>query len=400
MIRGRCIEAQANSLVILNAAGVHRVAVTGSPLPQVGDIVEHEGGTTRVLTPHRRAQANWPWTERVLHPRRVHATQIRARVESLIRQFFLERGFLETPTPLLVPCPGMETHIRTFEARGTSGSNPGLHLPTSPEFAMKRLLVGGLERIFQLAPAFRDEPRSRTHLPQFLMLEWYRAYEGYEAIQQDTEHLLEYVALQLFGRPELTFQGRTISVRTPWPRLRVRDLFAEHAGIELTETPTAEAFSQHCRRLGLACDPTKETWDDLYFKVWLNVIEPQLPRDQAVFVLRYPPSQAALSVIDTDSDGSRWARRFEAYVGDLELANAFEELTDPQEQRSRFIRDMRTREETYGARAFPPTAIDEGFIDALTEGMPPAGGIALGVDRLVMLMADEPDIDFTVWLRP
>ena len=132
---------------------------------------------------------------------------------------------------------------------------------------------------------------------------------------------------------------------------------------------------------------------------WSNYfIENNLPKDQAVFVYRYPPSQSALSVIDKDSDGSSWARRFEPYAGGLELGNAFEELTDPIEQRKRFVEDMALREKIYGP-SFPKNPIDEDFMDALNEGMPPSGGIAVGVDRLVMLFADQNDIDKTLWLQ-
>ncbi|NDD93041.1 hypothetical protein EBZ37_13285 [bacterium] len=161
------------------------------------------------------------------------------------------------------------------------------------------------------------------------------------------------------------------------------------------------SLTLECQRLGLK--PTgdsgnADTWDDLYFRIWLNVIEPKLPQNQAVFVHGYPPSQSALSVIETHSDGSRWARRFEAYAGGLELCNAFEELTDPQEQRARFLKDMDLRTQLYGD-AFQKTPLDEDFLEALAEGLPPSGGNALGVDRLIMLLADEPDIRYTFWLE-
>lgn len=323
---------------------------------------------------------------------------MRSRVEAGIREFFGARDFLETRTPLLVPSPGMETHIRPFEVRAwaKSENEPQRFLPTSPEFAMKRLLVGGLERIFQISPAFRDEPRSPHHRPEFTMLEWYRAYAGYEEIMRDTEELVEHLAREICGKPSISFEGREISVAAPWPRLRVRDLFSEHAGVDLVAASTPEALSEECRRLGLNPSPS-DTWDDLYFRIWLNVIEPRLPSDRAVLVTRYPASQAALSVIDSDPDGSRWARRFEAYAGGLELGNAFEELTDPVEQRRRFVQDMQARARAYGDE-FPPSPIDEGFLAALEEGMPPAGGIAMGVDRLVMLVAGESEIDYTFWL--
>lgn len=397
VLRGRCIGLSEAKLTLRNQAGIHEV-----PLPhpgcEIGDIVEIQGesNSLRVLTPNRTSSKTLKWMNRVLDPRRLHAVSTRARVEAAIREFFNSRDFIETRTPLLVPSPGMEPHIRPFRI-----ADHASYLPTSPEFAMKRLLAGGLERIFQICPAFRDEPPSITHSPEFTMLEWYRAYAGYEEIMQDTEALFESVAIRLFGEPALSWQGggngRKISVAAPWPRLRVRDLFRDIAGIDLAACASAADLARECKRLGLACDLAREDWDDLYFKIWLNLIEPKLPQDRAVFVTRYPASQAALAVIDSDPDGSRWARRFEAYAGGLELGNAFEELTDPAEQRRRFEKDMQLRARVYGPD-FPPTPIDEGFISALSEGIPPSGGIAVGVDRMVMLFANEPEIEKTFWL--
>ncbi|MCM2323217.1 MAG: EF-P lysine aminoacylase EpmA [Oligoflexia bacterium] len=401
IVRGRCIELAPPLVILRNQEGLIRARADN--LTQagiaVGDVVEVTEGQAKILTPNRIPSKSFRWMERTLDPRRLHAQRIRAQVEQGVRDFFVSRGFLETHTPLLVPCPGMEPHIRPFRVHSASDATEvrDAYLPTSPEFAMKRLLVGGLERIFQLCPSFRDEPNSTTHHPEFTMLEWYRAYAGYEDIMRDTEELLAFIAVRLFGKPSLVFQNREISVAPPWPRLRVRDLFSELAGIDLTAKSTREDLAGECRRLGLPANPLEEDWDDLYFKIWLNVIEPRLPADRAVFVTRYPASQAALSVIDTDADGSRWARRFEAYAGGLELGNAFEELTDPVEQRRRFEKDMALRERVYGP-SFPKNPLDEGFLEALTEGMPPSGGIAVGVDRLVMLFADEADIDRTIWM--
>ena len=367
-------------------------------MPSLGDVIEVSAdGHAQLLTPNRTPGRTMSWMGRVLNPRRVRGLKVRAQVETAIREFFLSRDFLETRTPILVPCPGMEPHIRPFRVtRSDDPASTAAWLPTSPEFAMKRLLVGGLERIFQLSPAFRDEPASVTHHPEFTMLEWYRAYAGYEDIMSDTERLFESVALKLSGKPVIRYQGREISVATPWPRLRVRDLFLEFAGVDLVRSSDRESLARDCERLGLKVNEG-ENWDDLYFKIWLNQIEPKLPADQAVFVFRYPPSQAALSVVDEDPDGSRWAKRFEAYAGGIELGNAFEELTDPIEQRRRFEEDMELRTEVYGP-GFPKNPLDEGFLQALEEGMPPSGGIAVGVDRMVMLFADESEIDYTLWL--
>jgi lysyl-tRNA synthetase class 2 len=379
-------------------SGLVEVVILGGDDLHPGDIVSvDDDGIARVLTPARSPRAGMRLA-RTLDPRRLHATAVRAAVEREIRAFFDGRGFRETRTPIVVPSPGMEPHIRPFRVVDAAGRDPAAgrrYLHTSPEFAMKRLLVGGLEKIFQIVPVFRDEPDAPTHRPEFTMLEWYRAYAGYEEIMRDTEELVAHLAIAVHGEPLLRYAGRTIDVAPPWPRLRVRDLFAQHAEVDLVRADR-DAMAAHAERLGLS-PSDGDTWDDLYFRIWLTVIEPQLPSDRAVLVTRYPASQAALAAVDADEDGSRWARRFEIYAGGLEIGNAFEELTDPVEQRRRFEADMTLRAATYGP-SFPPSPIDEDFLEALAEGMPPAGGIAVGVDRLVMLLADEPDIGYTFWL--
>jgi lysyl-tRNA synthetase class 2 len=381
---------------------------------RVGAIIElqprakSEGYSLRILTPHRSKNHELRWTHRTLDPRRLHGTRVRREVEKTIRDFFDSRDFIETKTPLLVPCPGMETHIRPLAIDGSplgqgaplgeEFTPPPTFLPTSPEFAMKRLLVGGLERIYQLNSAFRAEPFSPMHRPEFTLLEWYRAYANLEAILVDSEWLLHSLAQRIHGQPIIPFNGHEINFAPPWPRLRIRDLFQEELGIELGNCEDRQRLADECKKRGHAVS-SDETWDDLYFKLWLNEIEPKLPKDRPVFVIGYPPSQAALAVREKAADGTLWARRFEIYAGGLELGNAFEELTDPVEQRKRFEEDMDLREQIYGSH-FPRNPMDEGFLDALNEGMPPSAGIAIGVDRLVMLMANESDIGFTLWLDP
>ncbi len=386
---GRCVQLIEGEAVLRNENGELRVRIDGGDAFGLGDLVEVKNGQARLLTPNRSPGRSMRWMDRVLDPRRLRALRVRDQVETAIRQHFRSRGFHETRTPLLVPSPGMEPHIRPFALK------TGSYLPTSPEFAMKRLLVGGLERIFQISQAFRLEPKSSTHHPEFTLLEWYRAYAGYEKIMRDVEELFCAIAESIHGEPVIQYQGRRISLQTPWPKLRIRELYGQ-LGIDLAFSDQAELRS-HCRRLGLKA-PENASWDDLFFLIWLNVIEPSLPSDRAVIVMRYPASQAALSVIDQDPDGSKWARRFEVYAGGLELGNAFEELTDPAEQRMRFTRDMDLRERTYGP-SFPRCPIDEEFLSALDEGMPPSGGIAMGVDRIAMLFADEPEIDRLLWLE-
>ncbi len=358
-------------LKVHHEGGVEEVPVEDAGGARVGDLVVIGDGRARVATRGRSADPG-AGQRRLLDRRRVAAMDVRARVEEELRRFFVERGFREVRTPALVECPGMEPHIVPFQV-GEAG-----WLQTSPEFAMKRLLAGGLEKIFQLATVWRDEPDAPTHRREFTMLEWYRAWAGEQEIMADTEALVAQLALAVHGKPAIPWRGGAIDVSTPWPRLSTEELFRTFAGVELLEDDLRAA----CARLGIETVDADD-WDDLYFRIWLDVVEPRLPADRAVLVTRYPASQAALAVVD-----GPWAKRFEAYAGGLELGNAFEELTDPVEQRRRFERDRRV----------PGPPLPEAFLAALEDGMPPSGGIAMGVDRLVMLLADEPDIGYVRWL--
>lgn len=335
--------------------------------------------------------------EIVQDPRRKKAVRIRDQAERLIDQFFIQQDFERVKTPLLVRSPGMEPHIRPFTASALGRTEEKTFLPTSPEFAMKKLLAGGMKKIFQICPSFRSEPPSSTHHPEFTLLEWYRAHQNLDAILNDTQELVHHLAQSIQGRPQISFQGQTIDLSLPWPRYTCRDLFKMHVGIDLMGKDGKPIdLAPVCRKLGIET-AENEPWDDLYFRLWLNYVEPKLPSDRPVFVERYPASQAALAVITADPDGTRWAKRFEFFIAGLELGNAFEELTDPKEQRHRFEKDMNFREQIYG-KSFPKSPIDEEFLRALEEGLPPCAGIAVGVDRLIMLMADEPQIDYTFWL--
>lgn len=395
-LRGRVVKIKNNKVHLKNEKGILKTAINSTYSVLLGDIIEIENQIPRILASNRTPNRSALWSEKILSPRKLHCMGIRSKIENGIQEFFRSKDFKEIRTPLLVPCPGMEPHIRPFEVKKVNESKGRYYLPTSPEFSMKRLLVGGLEKIFQICSAFRDEPNSPTHRPEFTILEWYRAYANYEDIMVDVEKLFEFLAYKLFHQPVIPYQGKEISVKTPWPRLEVRSLFLEKAGIDLVKSSEIHHLISHCKRFGIIVGEN-DHWDDLYFKIWMHQIEPSLPTQQAVFVTRYPPSQAALAKIDKDPDGSSWARRFEVYAAGLELGNAFDELTDPDEQRKRFIEDMKLREKLYG-ESFPTTPIDEDFLVALTEGMPPSGGIAMGVDRIVMLFANETDIQYTFWI--
>jgi elongation factor P--(R)-beta-lysine ligase len=371
---GRIVALEEGAVVLHGEAGIEWVAADPGDA-RVGDLVWVEDGHVRVAV---RGFGEDPgaWQRRTLDPRRVRGMGVRERVEDGVRAFFRARGFREVRTPALVESPGMEPHIRPFQVAGGAG-----WLHTSPEFAMKRLLVGGLERIWQMAPVFRDEPDAPAHRREFTMLEWYRAWAGEDEILADTEELVAALAQEVHGRPKIG----AVDVTPPWPRLRVRDLFAEHAGVDLDED-----LQEACVRIGLPV-ALDDDWDDLYFRIWLSKVEPALPRDRAVFVVRYPPSQAALAVVRGGE-----ALRFEAYAAGLELGNGFEELTDAAEQRRRFEYDMAVRAARYPNGPQPP--LPEEFLAALDAGMPPSGGIAVGVDRLAMLLAEEADIEYVRWL--
>jgi elongation factor P--(R)-beta-lysine ligase len=377
IVRGRCVWQEGGRIEILGEAGRMSAEVGTTPVA-VGSLVEIEDGRVRRVAPGQPSTV----AAQILDPRRLHGMAVRERVEDGIRAFFRARGFREVRTPILVPCPGMEPHLVPFRV----GDAGWLH--TSPELAMKRLLVGGLERVFQMAAVFRDEPAAPTHRREFVMLEWYRAWAGLEAILEDTEELVADLARACHGGPSIPWRSGRIDVTPPWPRLAVRDLFAG-VGVDLAHEDLVVA----CARLGVGGAPD-DTWDDRFFRIWLGVLEPRLPADRAVFVIGYPPSQAALAVVAPAPDGTPWARRFEAYAGGLELGNAFEELTDPVEQRRRFEADRETRLLAHGD-AGPP--LPEAFLAALAQGMPPSGGIAVGVDRLAMLLAGETDIEYVRW---
>lgn len=282
------------------------------------------------------------------------ALRTRARVMRAIRAYFDDEGFLEVETPLMVPSPGLDLHLMAFEARGLGVPR---WLITSPEYQMKRLLGAG-EPIYQLARCFRRGELGSHHEPEFTMLEWYRPNAGAEDVMRDTEQLVASLAAALHGAPRIERDGEVIDVAPPWPRRTVEELFRTSTGHEVHDVlPNEEAF----------------------FRAWVDEVEPELGHAPC-FVTRWPASMASLARLCPDDP--RWADRFEAYVGGLELCNGFGELVDPVEQRARLERDRDARR----AQDLDDYPIDERFLAALEEGLPESGGNALGVDRLVMLL--------------
>ncbi|HEX9461485.1 MAG TPA: EF-P lysine aminoacylase EpmA [Alphaproteobacteria bacterium] len=343
-----------------------------------------------------RRSAAW-WRPDRLARRRTRL-DLRAKILEATRAYFRERSFTEVETPALQVSPGLEPHLVAFSTElRAPGATRGraLYLHTSPEFAMKKLLAGGMERIFQLARVFRNAERSATHHPEFTMLEWYRANAGYETLMDDCDGLLT-AAAAAAGASAFAWGGRSCDPTLPAERLSVRAAFERHAGIDLLATapdphqPSVQRLTEAARPLGVV--PAQgDRWDDLFFRIFLEHIEPKLGVGRPTILYDYPVSMAALS--RPKASDPRLCERFELYAAGLELANAFGELTDPAEQRRRFTADLDLKQRLYGER-YP---IDEDFLAALEHGLPEAAGIALGFDRLVMLATGADHIDDVLW---
>ena len=323
----------------------------------------------------------------------------RARVIKAIRAFFDARGFEEVETPLLVAAPGMEPYLEVFETRLTTarGATHRAFLTTSPEYAMKKLLVAGLPRLYQICKSFRNgEEISRGHNPEFTILEWYRAHADYRAIMADCEQLVLHCWHSIYpdapddAAPAVVTERGTVTLAPPWERLSVRAAFRRYAGVDLDAAADDAAMRAALRAKGYhATEAT--TWEQGYHQVFLNEIEPRLGLGRPTLLYDYPAALAALARRKPEAPHD--AERFECYIGGVELGNAFSELTDAAEQLARLRQEQAER----AALGKTPYDIDWDFIAALRAGMPPSAGIAVGVDRLVMLLAGAGSIQETLW---
>lgn len=339
---------------------------------------------------------NWWHPDRFA--RRAPHLAVRRRVIAALRAVFADEDFAEVETPILQTSPGAEVHLQGF-ATELRGPRPGparrVYLHTSPEIAMKKLLVAGVPRLYQLAHCFRNGEASPLHQPEFLMCEWYRAQAGLDAIKQDCIRLVR-AAAEAALRTIFTANGMDCDPFAEWESLSVPDAFRRYAGIDLLATapdpdaPDAGRLAQEAKRIGVHAG-AGDTWDDLFFRVMGERIEPFLGRSRPVFLCDYPASMAALA--RRKPGDPRLAERMELYICGIELANGFGELTDADEQKRRFEADMALKHRLYG-ETWP---VDEDFIAALRHGMPESAGIALGVDRLVMLCAGVHDIREVLW---
>ncbi|MFZ1661453.1 MAG: EF-P lysine aminoacylase EpmA [Paracoccaceae bacterium] len=337
-----------------------------------------------------------PWWDRDRHADRRPILMARNRILAALRSWFAAEDFIEIDPAAMQVSPGNEAHLHAFttEAIGMDGTRKSYYLHTSPEFAMKKLLAAGEPRIAAFTHVWRNRERGALHSPEFTMLEWYRAGEPYEVLMDDCVTFLRLAAEQA-GTTRLRYNGKECDPFLLPERLSVADAFSRYADIDLLATirPDAstdlEALASQVRRIGIRCAPD-DTWSDLLSRVLVAKIEPNLGLERMTVLDRYPAAEAALA--RPAADDARVAERFELYACGVELANGFGELTNPQEQRRRFLLEMDEKERVYGER-YP---LDEDFLSALAV-MPPASGIALGFDRLVMLATAAPSIDQVIW---
>jgi elongation factor P--(R)-beta-lysine ligase len=311
-------------------------------------------------------------TERSHVNARVARLWLRADIMRAVRAFFDAQGFLEVETPLVVPSPGLDVHL---DAMRVLHKKHERYLITSPEYQMKRLLAGGLGRIYQVCKCFRNDELGDRHQPEFTMLEWYRGEAGIEAVMRDTEELVASLARTLSrreqpdgsaGKPTVRSAFGEIDVTPPWPRLTMREAFTRFCDVSMEEALADE---------------------EQFYRLLIDRIEPGLAQLGAVFLCEWPASMASLAR-KKPGDPSV-AERFEAYIAGVELCNGFGELTNASEQRERLLADQATRR----ALGLPVYPIDERFLAALDEGMPESAGNALGLDRLIMLLLGAAHIE-------
>lgn len=336
------------------------------------------------------------WWNPAFHADRRPLLLTRNRIQTAIRGWLAGAGFTEVDPAGLAISPGNEAHLHGFatEAIGNDGLPRQMYLHTSPEFAMKKLLAAGETRIHAFSHVWRNRERGALHSPEFTMLEWYRVGEGYEVLMADTVAFLRLAAREA-GASVLRFRDRSCDPFAEAERLSVAEAFATHAGVDLLASIRADG-STDAAALGAELDRIgvrragDDTWSDMLSRVLSEKVEPKLGQGCVTILDHYPSAEAALArKVPGDA---RVAERFEVYACGVELANGFGELTDPEEQRRRFEAEMVEKARVYG-ESYP---LDEDFLAALSI-MPPAAGIALGFDRVVMLATGAPRIDDVMW---
>lgn len=320
---------------------------------------------------------------------------VRETVLRTIRAFFEDQHFHEVEAPILLAHPAAESYLDVFETTLLDRNRrpTKAYLSTSPEVAIKKLLVAGIGNCFSIQKSFRNtETGSLLHNPEFTILEWYRTSVDYREIMKDCEELLGAInkSVNKTNAPTLVYQGKKVDLRAPWERLSVAQAFAKWAHVSFDDFLDPKAARRIAEGKGYRVEPNT-TWEELYNQIFLNEVEPHLGRGRPTILYEFPGSMAALA--RTKPGDPRFAERFEFYIEGLELGDCYSELTDAKEQEKRFNLELielkRLGKTTYD--------YDHDFIDALKAGMPAASGIAVGVDRLCMLFANVADIAETMF---
>jgi lysyl-tRNA synthetase class 2 len=307
--------------------------------------------------------------------------RVRSQVITAIREFLNRRGFLEVETPVLQPSAGgalarpFTTHHHALDQ--------DFYLRIALELHLKRLLIGGFERVYELGRIFRNEGVSTKHNPEFTMLESYEAYADYNDIMRMVEEMVSEISQRVVGSNTVKFGEETIDLKPPWSRLELRPAIKKYSGIDFEDYPDARSLRAAMQGLKMEVDPKKDR-GKLIDELISTFVEPKLM--QPTFLVDYPVEMSPLA--KTKPDNERLVERFEAFAGGMEIANAFTELNDPLEQRERFLKQQKGRK----AEAEVEEVIDQDFLLALEYGMPPAGGLGVGIDRLVMMLTGQQSI--------
>jgi lysyl-tRNA synthetase class 2 len=305
----------------------------------------------------------------------------RSRIVTAIRRFLDERGFLEVETPVLQPLYGGAA-ARPFTTYHNALDRT-LYLRIADELYLKRLIIGGLDRVYEIGLNFRNEGISTEHNPEFTVIELYQAYADYHDIMRLVEEIYATVAQEVLGTTRITYQGKAIDLTPPWRRVTMRDAILEHTGVDIEAHRDLEALWRVARERDLPVGK-KPTWGKMVEEIFSACVEPTLI--QPTFVLDFPVEVSPLA--KKKPDAPHLVERFEFFIGTLECGNAFSELNDPLDQRERF--EAQRRDAAAGDEEAHP--LDEDFLTAVEHGMPPTGGLGFGIDRMVMLFTDQPSI--------
>jgi lysyl-tRNA synthetase class 2 len=368
-LTGRLFRTKTNELTLL-ATSIVLLSKSQRPLP------EKYHGLIDVETRYRQR-----YLDLIVNDSVRHTFVLRSKIIQVIREFFDKRGFIEVETPMMQSIPGGAT-ARPFKTHHQA-LDMDLYLRVAPELYLKRLVVGGLERIYELNRNFRNEGISTNHNPEFTMLEFYVAYATYEDLMDFTEELFVYLLKKLFGRLTLTYQGNLIDFTPPWPRISLGDSLKSVGGIPEEVLSDTQALRDLARTKGIEVGDS-EGIGRILERVLEHVVEPQVV--QPTFIVNYPIEVSPLS--RRKDDNSEIAERFELFVAGKEIVNGFSELNDPDDQRERFIKQASLRDSGDEEALF----MDEDYLRSLEYGLPPTAGEGIGIDRLVMVLTDSPSI--------